>query len=502
MLNKSANSSSASGDVQEPEKIPVQEVVEEFHPAGVAELDLYQKREKIYTRKIEGFYQRIRVYTGWPLLLGYFLLPWLNWDDRQAVLFDLPQRQFHIFNITFWPQDFPLLAWLLIIAAFSLFAVTAWLGRVWCGYTCPQTVWTAMFMWAEQWCEGSRNQRMKRDQGPMTRDKVLRKSAKHTMWVGIALLTGFTFVGYFSPVRELAVNAVTIGFNHPEGGLWGLTWGLGWWEILWINFFTCATYINAGWMREQVCMYMCPYARFQSAMFDKDTLIVSYDYHRGENRGARKKGSDPVQQGLGDCVDCKICVQVCPTGIDIRDGLQYECINCALCIDGCNSVMEQMGYDKGLIRYTTEHELEGGKTNFFRPKLIGYAVAVFLMVSLFLGVVFSRVPLELDVIRDRDRLYYETGEGLIENSYTLKILNMDQRQHDYQIIFSGLDQAVIVGKSTATLTAGEVAELPLRLRIDPANLKTINTTIMFTVQSVDGSELEAEAESRFIGPRI
>ncbi len=250
---------------------------------------MYQKREKIYTRKITGFYQRIRVYTGWPLLLGYFLLPWINWNGSQAVLFDLPNRQFNIFFLTFWPQDFSLLAWLLIIAAFSLFAVTAWLGRVWCGYTCPQTVWTAIYMWAEQWCEGSRNQRIKLDQAPWSVNKLLRKFSKHTMWLGFAFLTGLTFVGYFSPVRELTLNLFVFDFSHSLLD-WELEWwGLSVWEAAWILFFTCGTYINAGWLREQVCMYMCPYARFQSVMFDQDTLIVSYDYRRGESRGARKK---------------------------------------------------------------------------------------------------------------------------------------------------------------------------------------------------------------------
>ena len=488
MSNKAVNTSSSTPPEQPSATIPVQEVVEDFHPAGVAGLDLYQKREKIYTRKIEGFYQRIRVYTGWPLLLGYFLLPWLQWDGRQAVLFDLPSRQFHIFSLTFWPQDFPLLAWMLIIAAFSLFAVTAWAGRVWCGYTCPQTVWTAIYMWAEQLCEGSRNQRIKRDKAPMTVDTFWRKIAKHSLWLGFALLTGFSFVGYFSPVLELGPNLFAID--------------LGMWELFWIAFFTAATYINAGWMREQVCMYMCPYARFQSVMFDKDTLIVSYDKQRGENRGPRKRGTDAAQQNLGDCVDCKICVQVCPTGIDIRDGLQFECINCALCIDGCNSVMEQMGYEKGLIRYCTENDLEGNPTHYFRPRLIAYAVAVLLMLSLFLAVVITRVPLKLDVIRDRDRLYYETGEGMIENSYTLKVINMDQHPHEYQLTFSGLEGAVIVGKSSVNLPAGEVAELPIRLRIDPVDLDKVNSTIEFSVESVDDSDYHAVAESRFIGPRL
>jgi len=481
------------------EKIPVKEIAEDFHPAGVAELDLYQKREKIYTRKIEGFYQRIRLYTGWPLLLGYFLLPWLNWSGSQAVLFDLPKRQFNIFSLTFWPQDFPLLALMMIIAAFALFAVTAWIGRVWCGYTCPQTVWTAIFMWAEQFFEGSRNQRIKRDQGPWSRDKVLRKLGKHGAWIGVALVTGFTFVGYFSPIRDLTQSFMQVGIGSANDS-WGLTWGLGWWEIAWINFFTCATYINAGWLREQVCMYMCPYARFQSVMFDKDTLVVSYDASRGENRGPRKKSVVPSEQGLGDCVDCKICVQVCPTGIDIRDGMQFECIDCALCIDGCNSVMDQMGYERGLISYTTENALEGKPTTLFRPRLVAYGVAVLLMMSLFSWAIIVRVPLELDVIRDRDRLYNETTDGLVENSYTLKILNMDQREHSYELTFSGLDHGIIIGKNKVFVAGGEVTELPIRLQIDPSNIPATNTSIVFLIESTDGSDYLATAESRFIGP--
>lgn len=481
--------SAASGSS---ERIPVQE----FHPPGVAEIDLYQKREKIYARRIEGFYQRIRVYTGWPLLLGYFLLPWLDWNGQQAVLFDLPARQFRIFFLTFWPQDFPLLAWLLAIAAFSLFAVTVWAGRVWCGYTCPQTVWTAIFMWAEQWCEGSRNQRIKRDRGPWTADKAVRKTAKHIMWIGFALLTGFTFVGYFTPIRQMTADLFTVSF----GDHWH--WGLNGWEIAWINFFTCATYINAGWMREQICKYVCPYARFQSVMFDRDTWVVSYDYNRGEPRGTRKRGVDHRARGLGDCVDCEICVQVCPVGIDIRKGLQYECINCALCIDGCNSVMEQMGYQRGLIRYATENELEGRPHTVVRPRLVGYVIAVTIMALLFATVLISRVPLELDVIRQRDRLYRETVDGLIENSYTLKVMNMDQRSHDYQITFSGLRGAKLIGNAFVTVDSGEVRGVPLRLRIDPAQLKAMNYKIEFKVTAIDGSNDAATEQSRFIGPRL
>ncbi len=465
-----------------PEKIPVIEVA----PAEVAEMDLYQRREKIYTRKIEGFFQRLRLLTGWPLLLGYFLLPWLSWDGRQAVWFDLPGRQFHIFGLTFWPQDFPLLAFLLIIAAFALFAVTVWLGRVWCGYTCPQTVWTSIFMWAEQVTEGSRNQRIKLDKAPWSKEKVLRKSAKHILWFGVAFLTGFTFIGYFSPVRELLPNTFTFQL--------GLT------EFAWMTFFTLATYINAGWMREQVCLYMCPYARFQSVMFDKDTLIVSYDPGRGEPRGARKRGADHKALGLGDCIDCYLCVQVCPTGIDIRDGLQYECINCALCIDSCNSIMDQMGYERGLISYTTETNLEGGKSKTFRPRLLGYAAALGIMVATFAFTVYSRVPLELDVIRDRDKLFTQTTEGLIENTYSLEVANMDNITHTYSITVSGLDGMKINGPTSVTVASGDVDEVPLRLEIDPFLLKAPNNDIEFSVVAEDDNSMLATSESRFIGP--
>jgi cytochrome c oxidase accessory protein FixG len=470
--------------MNEPQTIPVEQIA----PAEVAELDLYQKREKIYTRNIEGFFQHLRLYTGWPLLLGYFLLPWFNWNGRQAVLFDLPARQFHILGLTFWPQDFPLLAWLLIIAAFALFAVTVWAGRVWCGYTCPQTVWTAIYMWAEQIAEGSRNQRIKLDQAPWSLAKFARKSLKHSMWLGFALLTGLTFVAYFSPIRALSINLLTLQ--------------LSFWEIAWIIFFSGATYINAGWLREQVCLYMCPYARFQSAMFDRDTLIVSYDTKRGEPRGARKKGSDPRLQNLGDCIDCQLCVQVCPTGIDIREGLQYQCINCALCIDGCDAVMDKMGYARGLIRYTTENALAGKPYRWLRPRLLGYGAALLIMVALFVFTVSTRVPLHVDVLRERQQLYRQTSDGLIENTYALKIINMDTTAHVYRIRASGLPTAVLTGPEQVSVGGGELQELALRLTIDPGLLQKANNEIEFEVEAIDRPRLRSKAESRFIGPSL
>ncbi len=460
--------------------------LQEVAPAEVAELDLYERREKIYTRKIEGFYQRVRLYTGWPLLIGYFLLPWINWDGRQSVWFDLPARKFHIFGLTLWPQDLPLLAFLLIISAFGLFAITTFAGRIWCGYTCPQTVWTTMFMWVEQKTEGSRNQRIKLDKAPWSAEKALKKFAKHAGWLFIALATGVTFVGYFSSIRELVPSLATLS--------------AGKWPALWTMFFTVATYVNAGWMREQVCKYMCPYARFQSVMFDRDTLIVSYDSQRGEPRGSRKKSSDYAALGLGTCIDCSLCVQVCPTGIDIRDGLQYECIGCALCVDACNSVMDKMNYPRGLVRYTSERELEGGKTHWARPRIIGYVTVLALMIGVFSYHVLNRVPVELTVMRDRTNLYVTTDSGEIDNVYTLSLVNMDANPHEFEIAIEGLPDAEIIGETLHSLDGGEVRSISLRVRAAPASLDRVTSEFEFLAEATDMPSLRAASESRFVKP--
>ncbi|KAA1193373.1 cytochrome c oxidase accessory protein CcoG [Pseudohalioglobus sediminis] len=460
--------------------------LQEVAPAEVGEVDLYQRRERIYTRKVEGFFQKVRLYTGWPLLLGYFLLPWLSWNGQQAVLFDLPERKFHILGLTFWPQDFPMLAFLLIIAAYSLFAVTTFAGRIWCGYTCPQTVWTTMFMWVEQKTEGSRNQRIKLDKAPMSLQKFTRKFMKHAGWLFIAFMTGMTFVGYFYGIKELAVDLATL-----QVAGWGLFWTL---------FFTVATYINAGYMREQVCKYMCPYARFQSVMFDQDTLIVSYDKQRGDPRGSRKKTADPKDLGLGHCIDCELCVQVCPTGIDIRDGLQYECIGCALCVDACNSVMDKMDYPRGLVRYTSEHELGGGTTHWLRPRIIGYVVVLCVMIGVFSYNMFSRIPLELTIIRDRNQLYVTTDSGAVDNIYTLQLVNMDPESHVFEISIEGLDAGEIIGDTRYELNGGEVRSISLRVRARPDALDKPSTAFDFRAQATDRESLQISHESRFVKP--
>jgi cytochrome c oxidase accessory protein FixG len=447
-----------------------------------------QNDGKLYVRSISGFFQRLRTVSLWALMVGYFVTPWINLGGHQAVWFDLPTRQFNIWGITFWPQDFILLSWLMIIAAFGLFTITTLAGRVWCGYTCPQTAWTLIFMWVEEKVEGSRNQRIKLDKAPLSLNKFTKKTVKHSLWLIISLATGIAFVGYFYPIRELVPDMLSFSIESS-------------WAIFWLGFFTLATYGNAGWLREQVCTHMCPYARFQAVMFDQDTLIVSYDEERGERgsgRGARKKGVDPKTENVGDCIDCNLCVQVCPVGIDIRDGLQYQCISCALCVDACDEIMDKMSYEPGLIRYTNEHALKGNDVHILRPKLIGYALALVTMLLVFGYTVINRVPLELDVMRDRGALYTNTSDGRVQNSYAVKVLNMSQQPHNFTITLSGLDKAELAGTTHLQLENGEVGSLPLSIKVSSWELKRSRTDVTFTVTRDDG--LTVSEESRFIGP--
>jgi len=451
------------------------------------EQSLYAKRQKIYPREVHGIFAALRT-SGVLALLGlYYIIPWLMWDGHQAILFDLPARKFYILGLVFWPQDFFYLTLLLIVATLSLFFFTALAGRLWCGYACPQTVWTEAFLWIERKVEGTRPQQMKRDKESISLKKFRVKSTKHLIWLVFSIFTGLTFVGYFSPMRELAVNFVN--------------WNLGPWEMFWIFFYGFATYGNAGWLREQVCTYMCPYARFQSAMIDKDTLIISYDEERGEPRGARKKSVDPKNAGLGHCIDCTICVQVCPTGIDIRDGLQYQCIGCAACIDACDDVMEKMGYEKGLVRYTTLNIIEGGESRLLRPRIVIYATFLLVLASSLLIAIINRVPLELDVIRDRNELYSETYEGMIENVYTLKLVNKDQTDHQFRITVTGIENVTMTAdKDIVPVATGEVVTMAVRLKADPFSLPSRSVPIDFHMQAVDDESLNTIEDAKFIGP--
>ncbi|MFV9615040.1 MAG: cytochrome c oxidase accessory protein CcoG [Gammaproteobacteria bacterium] len=453
------------------------------------EQSLYAKRQKIYPREVHGLFAALRT-MGVATLLGlYYIVPWLQWDERQAVLFDLPERKFYILNMVFWPQDFFYLALLMIVAALGLFFVTALAGRVWCGYACPQTVWTEAFLWIERKVEGSRPQQMKLDKQPNSFRKIRIKATKHFIWLAFSIFTGLTFVGYFSPLRELVVDFLTFD-NGP-------------WETFWIYFYALATYGNAGWLREQVCLYMCPYARFQSAMFDHDTMIISFDESRGLPKGPRKKTVDKVDAGLGDCIDCTICVQVCPTGIDIRDGLQYQCIGCAACIDACDDVMDKMGYEHGLIRYTTENTLKGKHTHVMRPRMVVYAL---ILIGITIGAFYSiltRTPTGMDVIRDRNSLYRETNDGLIENVYIIKVLNMDGQEHSYTLAVEGIPELILKRDTEEIVVkSGEVVELPVRVQVDAYNLKKRSNEILFTLGVIGYDELGVVEEARFLGPKF
>lgn len=501
----------------------------------------YVSERKIYAREIAGRFQTLRKIAVWLLLGMYYVLPWINWEGRQSVLFDLPARKFYVLGLTFWPQDFIFLAVLLIMAGLTLFFVTAIAGRLWCGYACPQTVWTEIFMWMENVIEGDRGRRMKLDKMPWNREKILRKGSKHLAWALFALWTGFTFVGFFTPIRDLFARAPLIASGWQWGG----------WETFWVFFYALATWGFAGFLREQVCKYMCPYARFQSAMFDRNTLIIAYDPMRGEPRGPRKRGllsvlergrglidkiaaydyvfrasgnavaADAAAQAhghtgmaefspareplpkfppeaLGDCIDCTICVQVCPTGIDIRNGLQYECIACGACIDACDDVMDKMGYPRGLIRYSTQNAIDGKSTRVMRPRVILYGALLLAVFGAWAWGVTHRTALIVEAMRDRNALYRVVEGGEIENDYTLRVVNKDNVARSFVIdVNAGGGIRMAQGPLTVQAQPEEVLTLPLALRAPEtvAGAKSIS----FTVKARDGSVSE-EVDSKFFGP--
>jgi cytochrome c oxidase accessory protein FixG len=454
------------------------------------EESLYEVRRKIYPRAVSGWFARWRVALVLATQLVFYGTPWLEWNGRQAVLFDLGARKFYVFGLVLWPQDFIYLTLLLVISALSLFLFTAVAGRLWCGYACPQTVYTEIFMWIERMIEGGRARRIRRDGAPLTLEKLGLKAAKHGVWIALSLWTGFTFVGYFTPIRELAREVATLG--------------LGPWESFWVLFYGFATYGNAGWMREQVCLYMCPYARFQSAMFDPDTMIITYDSARGEPRGGRSRSADPKTAGLGDCVDCGICVQVCPTGIDIRKGLQYECIGCAACIDGCNQVMKKMGYPPGLIRYSTENALRY-RWKFaqmlkrtLRPRAIVYSAILWAVILGAAAALWLRVPLKVDVIRDRGNLARQVGGGMVENVYRLQIMNASESPRVFHVQVSGLPTLQVAGESLFPVEGAGTRMVPVRLRIDGDAARAGSHRIEFEVGAVGDPGVAVRERSVFL----
>jgi cytochrome c oxidase accessory protein FixG len=446
---------------------------------------LYRSEDKVYPREVKGRYATLRRLAMFVLLGAFYLGPWLTWEGRQAILFDLPARKFYIFGMTLWPQDFVYLALLLIILAVSLFFFTAIAGRLWCGYACPQTVWTEAFTWIEMAIEGDRSKRIKLDKAPWTFDKIRKKTLKQLCWVALALFTGFSFVGYFTPVRTLSTELINFDANA--------------WTVFWLLFYAFATYGNAGFMREQVCKYMCPYARFQGAMFDRDTLIITYDVERGEPRGSRRRGSDAKAQGLGDCIDCTLCVQVCPTGIDIRQGLQYECIACAACIDACDTVMDKVGSPRGLIRYSTERALEHKSYRLARPRTLVYSGILVLLLASMVASVALRKPTIMDVIRDRNALYRDVGRQGIENTFTVRIVNKHNEDHEYVLSVSGLEGIQLRTDAQLSVAGESVVTVPVSVTVPHENAAG-GSIISFELQSIDGSEITVVEESRFRGP--
>ena len=463
---------------------------------ATATVSLYEKQRKLYPRSVRGHFARWRWAMVWLTQALFYGLPWWPWNGRQAVLFELTSRRFYVFDLVLYPQDFIYLTGLLVLAAFGLFFFTAVGGRLWCGYACPQTVYTEIFLWVEHRLEGERGARMRRDAGPWTIDKLCRKGAKHAVWLAIGLWTGFTFVGYFTPIRTLWAEAFTLGFGP--------------WEWFWVDFYGLATYGNAGFLREQVCKYMCPYARFQSAMFDRDTLIVSYDERRGEPRGKRARGAERGSAGPGDCIDCGLCVQVCPVGIDIRDGLQYECIACTACIDVCNGVMTKMRSPQGLIRYATQNGLTQGVPKaamlrrVLRPRVLVYGAVLAVIAIAFAAGLALRRPFKVDVVRDRMTLSRQVGAGQVENLYRLQLMNATEHEQRYRIGVRGIAGAVVTDAREVALLPAEARWVTLAVRVPPEAARQLGPgahPIVFEVGVGDGPRDRVDERSTFIVPR-
>ena len=455
-------------------------------------ISLYEAQKKIYPRSVSGLFSKWRWAMVYITQIVFYGLPWLEWGQRQAVLFDLEARRFYILGLVLYPQDFIYLSGILVISALSLFLFTAVAGRQWCGYACPQTVYTEIFLWLEKLTEGDRSARLRLDASPLSVNKLSRKAGKQFLWLTLSLWTGFTFVGYFTPIKELSVSFINFS--------------MGPWETFWVFFYGFATYGNAGYMREQVCKYMCPYARFQSAMFDKDTLIVTYDEARGEPRGSRSKKADPKELNLGSCIDCTLCVQVCPTGIDIRKGLQYECISCAACIDVCDTVMDKMNYPRGLIRYSTQNAVSQGWSKaqrvrrVFRPRVLVYsAILIGVTVALFVSLAL-RSPFKVDVIRDRASLARIVSGGKIENVYRLQVMNATESTQNYRITATGLPGLVLASESTVSVNATEARGVTVTLQLPYEGAKAGSHEIHFEVEAINSPGRLTE-KSVFLVPR-
>lgn len=444
-----------------------------------AKLELYRKQGKIHAKAVDGHFNRLRWLMVWLTQGIFYGLCWLPWEVsgqlRQAVLFDIAHEKLYLFGLVLWPQDALLLALVLLMAATGLFLVTALAGRLFCGFACPQTVYTSIFVWIEGKIEGDHLARLQLDQGPLTTRKVLLKGSKHLLWLAVASWTAITFVGYFTPIRELLPSL-------PG-------WNVGPWEGFWLIFYAAFTYVQAGLAREAVCQHMCPYSRFQGVMFDPATRSVSYDLPRGEPR--RATGNTQA----GDCIDCGICVQVCPTGIDIRHGQQYECINCGLCIDACDQVMTRIGSPTGLIRFAPEQTAPAPWHR--RPRVLTYALLLLAFAALGVWTLSQRSLLRVDILRDRNVLARETADGRIENAYQLQVMNLSEAAQHYQVSLDGDSPLEIVGERSITVDAGSILPLQLTLSAGAEALPPGSHPVVFHVVS---GTMQARESSTFRMP--
>lgn len=454
-------------------------------------VSFYEKHKKVYMRDVKGWWNTWRWVLVWITQILFFVTPWLEWNGRQAVLLHLVERKFYLFGLVLWPQDVFYLALLLIISAYALFLFTAIAGRLFCGYACPQTVYTEIFMWVENRIEGDRSARIKLDNAPLSARKFGLKAFKHLVWLMISLWMGFTLVAYFTPVDEL---------------LAALPFNLSGWELFWTFFYAGFCYMQAGFLREQVCKYMCPYARFQGVMFDPDTLVITYDPERGEPRSVRKKAIDAKAAGLGDCVDCGLCVVVCPTGIDIRKGQQYECIGCGACIDACDPVMDKLGLPRGLIRYTTENALakhlspKDVVAHILRPRIVLYTAILTAIIAASVWSLSTRVPLKVDVIRDRSILARESDDGRIENVYNLKIMNTTEEPKRYALAVEGMPGIEIVGERIVEVASAQNHEVTVVVRVPPESGKKGANTIYFDIKAQNHEKIAVHEKASFLMP--
>jgi cytochrome c oxidase accessory protein FixG len=485
---------------------PITNVAEIKAPLKEVVISLYEAQEKIYPRSIFGYFTKWRWVMIWLTQLFFYGVPWLEWGHRQALLFDLDAKRFYIFKLVLYPQDLIYLTAILIISALSLFLFTAIAGRLWCGYTCPQTVYTEIFLWIERKIEGDRAARMKLDESSMSAKKFLKKTSKHFVWLALAAWTGFTFVGYFTPIRDLMGDFMRLN--------------VGPWDTFWVCFYGFATYGNAGFMREQVCKYMCPYARFQSAMFDDDTLIVTYDEARGEPRGRRSRNVEVDTKELGACIDCSLCVQVCPTGIDIRKGLQYECIGCGACADVCDTVMDKMGYARGLVKYSTQNAITNKWSHnqmlqrILRPRVLIYSAILTMLIVGLLASLWLRTPFRVNVVRDRGVMARLTDDGMLENVYRMQIMNATENTQNYQLSVSGLKDLELEAEAANDGEEGEDEEHSRTFKVNPAESRWIvvdlkipdgaaesgSHKIQFEIESLETKEKVTE-KSIFLVPR-